>query len=261
MPFMQESRYSPWCISYTFAGIPTIIHPSSWVVLLLMGIMVSGSNEPDLFQVILFAVAGMLCLLVHEYGHALVCRFLGGGASVVEIATMGGMTRCDYPPPTRLGHIMMVMAGPTASLLLGLAGGLVFGWMAGDVCAGLLFSLLFPVIPDLLMSNAWLLNHVSAPVIDMLENGQIPPYLFYAFNMLFVVCVWWSFFNMLPIFPLDGGQTLQLVTRSNFITARVGVTVALFLLVYCVLNLMFMMALIAAYFLYLNFQYMRSTRD
>lgn len=261
MPLMQKNGLSPWCISFTFANVPTVIHPSSWIVLLLLGSMVNGSGGTNLFQVILFAVAGMLCLLVHEYGHAFVCRALGGGKSVVHIGSMGGMTQSEYPPPTRLGHIAMVLAGPGASLLLGLTGGVALGLMMKNIGAGLIFSLLSPLTPDLLLSEPWMVVHVTAPLQDMLESGQMPPYVFYALLMLFSVCTWWSLFNLLPIFPLDGGQTLRLITRSNYLTARVGVTIAALLLVFFLVNLMFLLALMAAYFVYLNWQYLKSSRE
>ena len=122
MPYIQEG---PGCISFTLAGVPTLIRPSVWLVLLVLGS--AGSANFSIVPPLVFMVMGVLCLLVHEYGHAFSCRALGGGESIVELGSLGGVTYSSYPPPTRATHIIMVLAGPGASLLLGLLGGFTLG--------------------------------------------------------------------------------------------------------------------------------------
>ncbi len=250
---MQDERISPWCIYFRLAGVPTVVHPSSWLVLLVLGVMVSPpGGMVGIFAVAFFVIAGMLCLLVHEYGHALTCRALGGGDSVIQIASLGGLTRSEYLPPTRRGRVLMVLAGPGASLALAVVAGVVLGVIVGDVQAGVLFSLVSPLID--FWENPWLMQHVCMPVL----RGGIPPMIFLGFHILFLVCVWWSLFNLVPIFPLDGGQALRLISRNDRLTAHVGMAVSAILLVWFLVDRNIYMAVLMAYFLYLNWQYMKS---
>ncbi len=254
---MQSERSSSWSIGFNFAGVPTTIHPSAWLVLLILG----GAFRSDgVLPALVFTVFGMLCLLVHEYGHAFVCRWLGGGRSVVQIASMGGVTSSEFPPPTRAGHILMVLAGPGASLLLGLLGGVVFGILIGDVCAGTLFSLLSP-IPGALEATPWLEQNVLQPVQEAVFTGDFSRYQILSFLTLFEICVWWTLINLLPVFPLDGGQALLLTTRNEKLTAYTGVTICVLLIVVCLIHLLFFSLLLSAYFLYLNYQFLRTRRQ
>ena len=255
---MQSESSSSWCIVFNFAGVPTTIHPSSWLVLLILG-GAFCSDTSSILPALLFTLLGMLCLLVHEYGHAFVCRWLGGGPSVVHIASLGGVTSSAYPPATRLGHILMVLAGPGASLLLGLVGGIIFGFLIHDVRAGVLFSLLSP-LPGALDASPWLEQGVLLPVQEALATNLLSYYPFMTFLILFEICVWWSLINLLPIFPLDGGQTLLLISRSASLTAYVGVTISAVLVVICLIHLLIFSLLLAIYFLYLNYQFLRSHR-
>lgn len=255
---MQSERSSSWSINFNFAGVPTTIHPSSWLVLLILGGAYS-SNSDGVLPALLFTVFGMLCLLVHEYGHAFVCRWLGGGHSMVQIASLGGVTSSEYPPPTRLGHILMVLAGPGASLLLGLLGGIIFGLCVADIRVGVLFSLLSPV-PGALDATPWLESNVLQPVQNALGMGVVSYYQVTAFLTLFEISVWWTLINLLPIFPLDGGQTLLLISRNEFLTACIGVAFCSVLVFVCLINLQFFSLLLSIYFLYLNYQFLRSHR-
>ncbi len=254
---MQGGRISPWCIYFRLAGVPTVIHPSSWLVLLVLGVMaISPGGTSGVFAVAFFVIAGMLCLLVHEYGHALTCRAFGGGNSVIQIASLGGLTRSEYTPPTRLGRILMVLAGPGASLALAVVAGVVLGAIIGDVQAGVLFSLVSPLTST--WGDPWLLQHVYMPVQRAVYEGSLPQMIFLGFDILFFVCVWWSLFNLVPVFPLDGGQALRLISGNDRLTARVGVAVSAVLLVWFLVDKNIYMAAFMAYFLYLNWQYMKS---
>ena len=255
---MQSERSSSWSIDFNFAGVPTTIHPSAWLVLLILGGAFCSSSD-GVLPALIFTVLGMLCLLVHEYGHAFVCRWLGGGRSVVQIASMGGVTSSEFPPPTRAGHILMVLAGPGASLLLGLLGGVVFGILIGDACAGILFSLLSP-IPGALEATPWLELNVLQPVQEAVFTGVFSHYQILLFLTLFEICVWWTLINLLPIFPLDGGQTLLLATQNEKLTAYTGVTICILLVAVCLIHLLFFSLLLSVYFLYLNYQFLRTHR-
>lgn len=254
---MNHLSASSGSLSFSFLGVPTVIRPSSWLVLLALG---SGFNARfDLSEALAFVIAGMLCLLVHEYGHALSCRALGGGPSTVEIASLGGVTKFSYPPRTRLGYILMTLAGPGASLALGILGGVVLGLHIGvEPMRGMAFSLLFPLPNDLLPDELALWCY--QPVIQALREGIISGFALTCYSTLFIVCVWWSIFNLLPIFPMDGGKTLYLIIKDQRMTSYVGLTVCVLLSVWCIVQGRVFTLIIFGWLMWINWQFIRLSR-
>lgn len=261
---MRGERLSSWAIHFQLAGIPTVIQPSSWLVLLILGVLSFPSTDViALFGIAFFMISGMLCLLVHEYGHALTCRMCGGGDSVIQIASLGGITMSDRLPPTRLGHLLMVLAGPGASFLLGISAGLVFGICVGDINAGVIYSLISPLtlLVDLPAHYPWLMYHVIVPVLGSVQDGSIPKMVFLGFDILFFVCVWWSIFNLVPILPLDGGQAVRLISNSDRLTSIIGMVISAVLLVVFLNDDNIYMAVLMAYFGYLNWVHWKSCNN
>lgn len=252
---MQRFEPSPGSIAFSLGGIPTIIRPTSWLVLLILGSSGSSSAMLDIVGTLIFVAMGMLCLLVHEYGHAFSCRALGGGESVVEIASLGGVTISSYPPRTRMGHILMILAGPGASLALGLLGGLALGVQIGDVAGGLLAAVYLP-LSALLPTSDLLMEHFMYP----LYQAGLSHFVLECYFTLFFVCMWWSIFNLLPIFPLDGGKSLYLLTNNARLTSTVGVVVSILLCLWGLISGNMFNAFLCAYLVYVNWQYMKSNR-
>lgn len=111
--------------------------------------------------------AVFISILVHELGHALAGRYYGGRSEIV-LTFMGGYATRTVNP-SRLGNILISAAGPAAGLLL---------W---SVFEGTIHF--FPQ----------LLRNVS-------DHGRV-------FVIWMISINWaWSLFNLLPVYPLDGGQ-------------------------------------------------------
>ena len=89
---MNSQNSHSWTLRFRLFGVPVRILPISWVVLALLGGAMGVTDADGLTSVVIFVVAGMLCLLVHEFGHALVGRSAGALVEGVEIAGMGGTT-------------------------------------------------------------------------------------------------------------------------------------------------------------------------
>ncbi len=242
------------CLCFRLFGIPVVIHPISWVMLLIIGGGLGVDSGQQLASVLLFVVAGMLCLLVHEMGHALVGRQLTGCLPAIDIAGFGGSTYTPKLPRTRSGYFMLVGAGPLASLLLGLAGGAIFGLQIGNVGAGITFSLLYP-LPDSVNDALFI------TVLQGVGESGMGHMLRLFYLHLFSVCVWWTIFNLLPIFPLDGGKLLGTLLGSDRIACLVGMVAGGLL---CILSLLWAVnggswfnVLIVGYLTYINYTCLR----
>lgn len=224
----------------------------AWVFLAIIGGGLGVSNKDSLVQMLCFVVAGMLCLLVHEFGHALVGRRLGSGNADITIAGLGGITRHEYAPTSRMNYFMTVLAGPLASLLLGITGGVLLGLQLGDVGAGIELSLALPLPGDTLS------QHTKTVLVLNFLDGGIPMVVLKLYTALFMVCFWWSVFNLLPILPLDGGRLLATLLGNNRVFCMVGLVICVVLLLCCLFTGSWFNMMIVGYLGWLNWQFLRA---
>lgn len=151
-------------LRFRLLGVPIEIGPSIVVVLALFGFVLG-----DLVAIILWVLIGIVSIVLHELGHALVAR-AGGAEPTIKLAGLGGVT--TYAPVGRSGtrswRLAISLAGPGVGLAIG-----VVAWWLRDALA--------------------------------LGGG----YGAAALEILLFTSIGWSIFNLLPILPLDGGQALR----------------------------------------------------
>ncbi len=247
---MNNQNSQSWTLRFRLFGIPVQILPMSWIVLALLGGAMRVSDADSLANVLIFAVAGMLCLLVHEFGHALVGRSAGALVEGVEIAGMGGTTTYVTLPPHRLGYFLMTLAGPVASLLLGVLLGVCFGLQLGNVWAGVRFACLMP------WQDTLPLDLQQQLVMGIYQN-ELSPMLIQAYSIGMLICFWWSLFNLLPIFPLDGGKLLGSVLNNYLIPCVLGLLVSAGLAIWALFAGQWFNVMILGYLAFINWQYFR----
>ncbi len=247
---MQAQNSHSWTLRFSLLGIPVSIHPMSWVVLALLGGAFGVSNSEDLNEMLLFVVAGMLCLLVHELGHALSGRATGALVEGIEISGLGGTTRFAMLPQQRWCHVLTVLAGPLASLVLVGLFGLAFGLHLGNAWAGVRLAYLMPwceYLPLDLQQQIMIGMHTHDVSTFWMQ--------FYAVGML--VCFWWSVFNLLPIFPLDGGRFLATLLNNYLIPCVMGLGCCVVLALWAVWEAQWFNMLILGYLGFINWEYLR----
>ncbi len=137
------------------------------------------------FTVILF-----LSTLAHELGHVLMARHTGGMADEILIWPLGGLAFAQ-PGPSLSAAIKTILAGPLVNLLLAI--------------------LFFPgfYAPEMLWG---VLNPVQMPIAEISPDHWGRDLLLLAFmaNWLALLA------NLLPIYPLDGGQVVATVLQQKF---------------------------------------------
>jgi Zn-dependent protease len=222
----------------------------AWVVLALLGGAMGVEDSSDLTQVAIFVVAGMLCLLVHEFGHAMVGRGAGALVDGVEIAGMGGTTSFMTLPPRRAGYFLMTLAGPVASLLLGLLLGVCFGLQLGNVWAGIRFAFLMPWQDTLPLD-------LQQQVVMGIYQNEVSHFALQVYSTGMLICFWWSLFNLLPLFPLDGGRLLGSVLNNYLIPCVLGLVVSVILAIWALLVGQWFNVMILGYLAFINWQYFR----
>jgi membrane-associated protease RseP (regulator of RpoE activity) len=190
---LPPTRYD---LRFSIAGIPVLVHPSFWLFALIFG--ASG----DVLLLPIWILAVFLSIFVHELGHALAFRRYGQRSQIV-LHFAGGVT---VPEPVRWGggmanvsltanqHTFISLAGPgmgflfaavVTGIVLGVGGRVAIGWLG---FIPLSFSAALPFG-----------GRVLAALIQMLLS----------------VTVFWGLINLMPVYPLDGGN----VARNIFIQA------------------------------------------
>lgn len=169
-----------------------------------MGFFLGGGLEitsrEDFLMILLWIIVLLVSILVHELGHALTSRKMTGVTPSIKLWGMGGLAY----PNTQLNQkqsFWVTWAGPLAGLgffgLIVLTCCAVYGIAAGT---DLTMFLLFPST-GINRETFTVLAEMNKPVLFML-------------NKLLWVNFWWSLMNLLPVFPLDGGQIYASIERS-----------------------------------------------
>ncbi len=153
---------------FRLAGIEVFLH-WSWFLVAVFEIQGRTRSYSSLTWNVLEYLALFLIVTMHEFGHSLACRQVGGTANQIVLWPLGGVAYVD-PPPRPGATLWSIAAGPLVNVVL-----IPVLWAAVTVSrsAGIssdLSSLLYTVF--------WI-------------NGVLLA------------------FNILPIYPLDGGQILR----------------------------------------------------
>jgi len=185
-------------LDFKLFKIPVRIEPWFWLMgfLLFPGSVTGIKSRQDLLMVLLWIIVLFVSILVHELGHALTSRKMTGVTPSIKLWGMGGLA---YPNTqlTRKQSFWVTWAGPLAGLgffgLIVLTCCAIYGFAIGT---DLTMILLFPS-----RETYTVLAKMNDPVLYMLKD-------------LLRVNFWWSLMNLLPVFPLDGGQIYASIERS-----------------------------------------------
>jgi Zn-dependent protease len=152
-------------------GINVFLH-WSWFLVALYQIQSHTAKYSSIFWNVLVYLALFSIVLLHEFGHSLACRQVGGKADRIVLWPLGGIAYVS--PPERPGAMLWsISAGPLVNVAL------------------------FPVIGILLIAGRVSGLAASTP------NAIVFLIILLKINLGILV------FNLLPIYPLDGGQILR----------------------------------------------------
>jgi Zn-dependent protease len=171
------------------AGIDVFLH-WSWFVVALFEV----TERTTRYRSAAWNVAEYLALFgivtLHEFGHALACRQVGGRADTIVLWPLGGVAYVD-PPPRPGATLWSIAAGPLVNV-----------------------ALLFPLLP-------WIGVGFGSP-------GARPADPVAFLGALALINVVLLVFNLLPVYPLDGGQVLRsllwfVLGRARSLTVASGI--------------------------------------
>lgn len=182
-------------------GIDVYLHTTFLLLLGFVGVAnwLAGRSLEAVLSGVLFFGGLFLCVLLHEYGHALAARRYGIATRDITLLPIGGVARLERMPDKPAQELVVALAGPLVNVVI--AAGLFLG---------------------LQLSDQW------QPLASLtLTSGNLV-------ERLLAVNVFLILFNLLPAFPMDGGRVLRALlamrmeyARATNIAATIGQGMAL----------------------------------
>jgi Zn-dependent protease len=152
-------------------GINVFLH-WSWFLVAIYEIQDRAGQYSSIYWNVLEYLALFLIVLLHEFGHSLTCRQVGGQANQIVLWPLGGVAYVS--PPQRPGAMLWsIAAGPLVNVMI------------------------------LLVLGSFYLMGLSSGLIGDVSNVTALIKSILGINIALLV------FNLLPIYPLDGGQILR----------------------------------------------------
>lgn len=186
------------------AGIDVFMHATFLLLILFIFFLEwnSGHNLNKALSGIAFILALFVCIVVHEFGHALTARRYGIRTRDIVLLPIGGVARLERMPDDPMQEFRVALAGPIVSVLIG--------------AVLLLIQSSLGHWPG--WRGLWAAGWTGGPFLTRLA-----------------LLNWWlAAFNVLPAFPMDGGRVLRALlatrmeyTRATQAAAHLGQTIAL----------------------------------
>ncbi len=219
MLHLLEPKRTNYDIHFRIGSIPVRIHPLFWLIPLMLGI---GPDVPPLHSFIWLGVV-TVSILIHELGHALAIRYYGYRPWVTLYA-LGGLASYNpedefgYDPVFVLGEHLRRYRNTQRDVLISLAG----------PAAGFLFAAL--IIGGIWASGArvdfdW--DLAGGRIIQWHIDGVHNPSLAVTLHYLLYINIFWGLVNLLPIFPLDGGQISRALLTAQQGSQGIGISLRL----------------------------------
>lgn len=188
------------------AGIPITLHYTFFLLCALYFIDAFLTHRTDypafmLFVVVLYGPVLFLTVLIHELGHAITTKKLGGEVGGIILWPLGGFALCG-PVDALGGDLKVALAGPITHVFQGFFWWIIYAALAGS-------------------KHGWWPSWIV--YLDVLSDGAAGFMEILSAQALWLNIVLLCFNLFLPAYPLDGGRiyaaSLILVFKMKSIAA------------------------------------------
>ena len=200
----SDPRPTAWDLKWTMLGTPVRVHPLFWLATAIFGWQLADPKGGGSLKLLALWIACVFfSILLHEFGHIWAGRLFGRRGHIV-LYSFGGLAIGASDLSRRWQRIIVYLAGPGIQLAL--------------------YGVLNLV-----------LSHGGEDFISARENR----WMRHGMAMLLEINFAWPILNLLPIWPLDGGQVsreiFEIFSRNGFyhalwlsLIASVGLAVYFF---------------------------------
>jgi Zn-dependent protease len=177
-----------WSINlFRVFGIQLAVHASFFLLLAYWGYegWLDG-GLPGMLWSLGLIVLFFVCVILHELGHSLMARRFGVKVPRILLLPIGGMAEFDRIPRKPAHELLITIAGPAVNFVIVL---------------------------------------LLAAIIDLPKGLPFHPVIEDSFKGLWQLLLYWNgvmgVFNLLPVFPMDGGRIFRalLATRLSYLRA------------------------------------------
>ncbi|MBK8517427.1 MAG: site-2 protease family protein [Saprospiraceae bacterium] len=221
----------------TFWQIPVKIH-WSFGLLLLFVLYTAFTNGLKMWQSIgfvFYVLLLFLCVVFHEYGHALTARRYGVITRDILLSPIGGVARLESMPDKPKQEFFIAIAGPIVNIIIATILGLILFFTTGQI---------FPDVNDFRFD----------------DPAEFVRYIAWMNLALFM-------FNLIPAFPMDGGRILRALlaaklgkVRATHIAMRIGRILAIGFVIFGIFNQQLILAMIGLFIFMMAGQEYEQTR-
>lgn len=185
----------------TFAGIDVYIHATFLLLIGWVGYSHWLEHESwlEVLKGVGFILTLFLCVILHEYGHALTARKYGIKTRDITIYPIGGVARLERMPEKPIEELWVALMGPAVNVVIA-AGLFAYLYLTGSLVP----------LTDLTVASGSFLERVMTVNLSLV------------------------LFNLIPAFPMDGGRVLRAIlamrmdyVRATQIAASIGQGMAL----------------------------------
>jgi Zn-dependent protease/predicted transcriptional regulator len=179
-----------------YFGIPVSIHWTFIFILIFFGWrgISSGLSTAATLAFLGFILLLFLCVLLHEFGHALMAKKFGIKTHSIVLLPIGGVASLEKMPDNPKEELLVAIAGPMVNIVIAI---LLYPFQD--------YTLLFPT--------------------NGAETVLFKAEIHYVISYLFVVNITLVIFNLLPAFPMDGGRIFRAIL-SFFMQAHKATKIA-----------------------------------
>jgi Zn-dependent protease len=200
---LYEPGATPLDVRFRIFRTDVRVHPLFWLIMAMLGwnhFVRPELKDNGLLEFVLWIFCAFLSILLHELGHVWMGRVFGSDGYIL-LHGMGGLAIGSSNVPQPWQRILVMAAGPGIQLIL-------YALLVGLVLSGTL-----PV-----EFTVW-----RGPVLRFPTDTPLQVMV----SMLLFINILWPLLNLLPIWPLDGGQITREVCQM--ISPRSGTVTALWI--------------------------------
>lgn len=210
----------------TYLGIPVEIHWTFGLLVLFVGYVgiTNGLNGKEIFAFGLYILVLFLCVVLHEYGHAIMARRYGVKTRDIILSPIGGVARLESIPEEPYKELFIALAGPLVNVIIAIT-----------------LSIITLII-------------YSGGIFPSSESLELLKYPSEFIRFVIVMNIALFVFNLVPAFPMDGGRVLRSLlaikigrSKATRIASIIGRVLAIGFIILGLLNSQFILMIIGVF--------------
>ncbi len=192
-----EPQQTPYDLRFRLVDIPVRIHPMFWLLSAVLG---WSAVQYGIQFVVLWIGCVFVSILIHELGLVWMGQAFGTRGHIV-LYSFGGLAIGSNALSQWWKRVLVSLAGPFAGFAF-----LALVFVVVRFAMPSQFDLYIASLKVFFLGPQSLNPTEMKQLPEIATLFQVPTLQWMTFLFLFQINLFWGFLNLLPIWPLDGGQ-------------------------------------------------------